>query len=379
MDKRKPQSIGLVFLGRGDGIATYTLNLAAALSTKMDVYIYIASSNPLIDRYKQAGCKVRTFYTYKNNLASLLLSFIFRNRIKKISTALNQDRPEVVLETGISLWRKLIRKKVSYSPLWGTVIHDPNPHPDRWYWLTKIMYALNKMDTDFYVGISDYSFTAMKSIYRHDRLIRSKIGSLDSTTDLQEDQLINNACHNRHKLLFIGRIEEYKGVSTLVDAFELAKSSNPELALTIAGRGVISSEIASKIVKNQIDLINKWVPQQELNALLNTHGILVLPYSSATQSGPASIAISRGIPSVATNVGALPEQIKHGVNGIIVPPNDSKALANALVQITRNEDTVKQMSEAALELSRNEYSWENIANNLFSEISDVYLSLRRAQ
>jgi glycosyltransferase involved in cell wall biosynthesis len=58
-----------------------------------------------------------------------------------------------------------------------------------------------------------------------------------------------------------------------------------------------------------IRVISHWLSEAEIAELLQTHHVLVLPYTSATQSGVITLGISAGIPMLITKVGGLPEQL----------------------------------------------------------------------
>jgi len=75
----------------------------------------------------------------------------------------------------------------------------------------------------------------------------------------------------------------------------------------------------------------------------------VLPYRSATQSGITQVALGMGVPMIATAVGGLPEVVRPGVNGVLVPPDDAQALGDALVRFFEEEQGVglrRRMEEA---------------------------------
>jgi glycosyltransferase involved in cell wall biosynthesis len=78
-----------------------------------------------------------------------------------------------------------------------------------------------------------------------------------------------------------------------------------------------------------------WEPYSysELLAYLAVTSVVVVPYNCATQSGVVALAAGFGIPVVATSVGGLPEMVKAGKTGEIVPPKNSRALAHAIAHV----------------------------------------------
>jgi len=132
--------------------------------------------------------------------------------------------------------------------------------------------------------------------------------------------------HNpRPSLLFLGRVVSYKGVDLLLSAIEGLDIEK----LTIAGQQV--NDIKTNDKKTQI--INKYLSDDEVEKLLASHHILVLPYREASQSGVIMHGLSAGVPMVITKVGGLPEQL----------PPEAAVWVEATVMSLR--DGIKQLME----------------------------------
>ncbi len=87
----------------------------------------------------------------------------------------------------------------------------------------------------------------------------------------------------------------------------------------------------------------------------------VLPYIEASQSGVAALSYGMGTPVIASNVSGLGEMVRHGQDGLLVPPQNVEALAEALIQVLSRPDLQAQMQAAALERCRQDLSWRTIA------------------
>jgi len=77
---------------------------------------------------------------------------------------------------------------------------------------------------------------------------------------------------------------------------------------------------------------SEYVPNEQIAVYFSACDAVVLPYLEATQSGVAQLAIGFEKPMIATSVGGMPETIHNGETGLIVPPGDSAALADAVVR-----------------------------------------------
>ena len=134
------------------------------------------------------------------------------------------------------------------------------------------------------------------------------------------------------RLLALGLIREYKGIDVLLRAMR----SVPEVTLTIAGeiwganRGVIGRLASDPALAGRVEIRDGYVPADALAALLADHDVLALPYRSATASQNVILGHAHGLPVLASDIAPFSQQVDDGVNGILVPPEDERALAGAL-------------------------------------------------
>ncbi len=133
------------------------------------------------------------------------------------------------------------------------------------------------------------------------------------------------------RLLFFGMVRRYKGLDVLLRALALV----PDISLTVAGE-FWEDEAQTRALISELGLVDRveirsgYVAATEVPALFAAADALALPYRSSTASAHAYIAHSHGIPVVGTTVGSIPEQVRDGVDGLLVPPEDPVALAAAI-------------------------------------------------
>src|SRR6478735_9390128 len=134
------------------------------------------------------------------------------------------------------------------------------------------------------------------------------------------------------RLLALGLIREYKGIDVLLRAMRTV----PEVTLTIAGeiwgtnRGVIRRLASDPALAGRVEIRDGYVPADALASLLADHDVLALPYRSATASQNVILGHAHGLPVLASDIAPFSQQVTDGVNGILVPPEDERALAGAL-------------------------------------------------
>lgn len=191
-----------------------------------------------------------------------------------------------------------------------------------------------------------------------DKTITVKLGAHLTTTALikpPEVQRINNY------VLFFGRIDSYKGLDKLVDAYNTA-SDNSLPPLIIAGAGDISNY--KHDVSDAITFINRYISDGEMNWLFNNCCIVVLPYIQATQSGVIPIAYHFGKPVLVSDLPGLTENvIEHQTGEIIKTKSD---IINKILHMVNNLDQYSYIGKYYEE----NYDWEIIVRSLILSLTN---------
>ena len=102
-----------------------------------------------------------------------------------------------------------------------------------------------------------------------------------------------------------------------------------------------------------------YLPDERVEALFKAADVVVLPYRSGTQSGVTHVAYALGVPVITTRVGGLAESVRPGETGLCVPPEDPRALGEAIVRFFA-EDLAPRMREGVQRVQR-EHAWEALA------------------
>ncbi len=162
---------------------------------------------------------------------------------------------------------------------------------------------------------------------------------------------------NKFEVLFFGRVFLYKGVDYLIAAAEKLSQRIPNLRVTIAGTGDDMPRCRALITKPELfEIHDSYVPDDESALLMQRADVLVLPYIEASQSGVTAVSTAFGKPVVATDVGDFREAILGDKPyGLIVPPCDSNALANAIATLYANPAQREALGKAAYAVA-----WGNV-------------------
>lgn len=166
-----------------------------------------------------------------------------------------------------------------------------------------------------------------------------------------------------YTLIFFGRIWPYKGLRYLLEALPTVIEKIPKVRLIIAGRGEsLSNYFPDGYDNENLEIYNDFIEDEEVVRLFQRATVTVLPYIESSQSGVAAISYGMGTPVIASNVGGLSEIVHHQKDGFLVPPRDSQALADTIIQLLSNHDLQQRMQTAALERCQNDLNWSKIAS-----------------
>ncbi len=192
-------------------------------------------------------------------------------------------------------------------------------------------------------------------LYDHYKAIENK--KAKETLNIKENFVI----------LYFGLIRKYKGVSFLIKAFEeLPQHLVQKSRLLIVGeiwdeRQKLLNQIAVSPYKEKITLVDEYVPDDMIPIYFSAANLVVLPYTRASQSGIAHIAMCFGKPVIASEVGGLKESLRRYEGTFFVPPEDSHALAEEILKHVKSQ---KIYNIPAL-------GWDRIKEQYFNIISHI--------
>ena len=169
------------------------------------------------------------------------------------------------------------------------------------------------------------------------------------------------------RLLFWGRLEEEKGLPELFDALKTVSKKIKDVKLTLVGEGNRLKEYKTLVA--DLDLVDRveftgWLDNREIQNLVAKSSLGLFP--SRIESFGLSVveAMAAGLPVIAANGGAVPENVKEGVTGMLVPVNDSDTLARAIISALESPQRVESLAKTAKVYVQKKFSWDRAADSM---------------
>lgn len=166
-------------------------------------------------------------------------------------------------------------------------------------------------------------------------------------------------------LLFFGYVREYKGLKYLMHAMPEILGEDEKVRLWVVGEFGADREEYRRLIhelgiRNRIRVVDTYTPDREVERYFAAADLVVLPYTSATQSGIVQIAYGFTKPVIVTNVGGLPDVVEDGRTGYVVRPESPEAIAEAVLRFFR-ENQARRM-EKNIEEESYRFSWERMGD-----------------
>jgi glycosyltransferase involved in cell wall biosynthesis len=162
--------------------------------------------------------------------------------------------------------------------------------------------------------------------------------------------------------------EPMKGISVLLKATKILIDMQCDIKVLIAGDGV--SKVPLTRLTNELNLthvVDFLGYCDNTKELYKNFDIFVLPSLSEGLGIVNLEAMAASLPVVASDVGGIPEAVRHNQNGLLVPPNDEKQLALAIHSLIKNKEKAINMGIVGYKIVTKEFDKNNSLRTIFSE------------
>lgn len=178
------------------------------------------------------------------------------------------------------------------------------------------------------------------------------------------------------KLVTVGRMSPLKGFGVLLECCRKLVASGLNFELSMIGDGPLKSEYQEYVSRYNLPVIF-WghLSSQEIASVLRQSHLFVLSsvdLKRQAEGTPTVLleAMASGVPIVATITGGVANLIHNEINGLLVPPNDSVALASAINRLIADEPMRLKMKGTNV-LCSERFTWECVAEEIISKYEDL--------
>jgi len=171
----------------------------------------------------------------------------------------------------------------------------------------------------------------------------------------------------KRNVLFVGRPEKRKGLKYLIRAFVGVQRAIPDSRLIVVGAGEFGRyEGAVRNARLRDVVFRSNVPFDELPRYHHTAHVFCAPNTGFESQGIVLLeAMAAGLPIVASNIDGFAGVVTHGVEGLLVRPEDPQALADALIELLRDPERSHAMAKRGHERAQY-FSWDRVSQQVLS-------------
>ena len=163
-------------------------------------------------------------------------------------------------------------------------------------------------------------------------------------------------------IFFVGRLENRKGVMDLLKAYRLLRKAGCECRLLLAGAGPLEKQVRRYLLTRRtggVELLGR-ISDTEKARLFATADVFVAPATGRESFGIVLLeAMAAGKPIVASDIHGYRSVVRRGEQGLLVPPQNPRALAGALARLLSDDGLRERMGASGRERVR-QFSWENV-------------------
>jgi glycosyltransferase involved in cell wall biosynthesis len=363
--------ITVIYLGRKGGAPIFTFEMVKALikngcTITCILSEYIENYNKFTELRKESKyLKIYFEKTFKTKIQFIINALNIFNFLK-IKKIVNNEKADFIYIPMLTLWSSLLLFFLKNKNIIMT-IHDVEMHKGEENIFLEKLYSNGIKKSRKIIVLSQRFILQVMNKYGFEKKNICWIPHANHNYYIPSNESILEDGTIYKKILFFGRIHKYKGLEILLKVMLAVndKNDNNRLKLKIVGDGNITptENEMIKALGSSIEVINKWIEDDDVHYYFQDIDFTVLPYIEASQSGVIMLSYSFKKPVIVTDIGGLPEQVNPST-GVIVPANDVKALSDAILKMYENPSRIIQMGNMAYNFATNELTWDKSAEKL---------------
>jgi glycosyltransferase involved in cell wall biosynthesis len=225
-------------------------------------------------------------------------------------------------------------------------------------------FAVRRADRVF--ALSQYSRQNIASAYG---IPPSKIDVIYGGVDLSFFSSTPPPEGSIRSLLFVGRLDgpgRQKGLDILLEALPRILTRHP-VRLHVVGTGLGETSFKEQVGRLCVGdhvTFHGFVKHTDISPYYRNTDLVVLPSRRESFGLVLAEAMASSRPVVASNVGAIPEVVEDSITGMLIPPDDPKACADAIISLLDDPDRMREMGRKGQERVRASFTWEKVAERV---------------
>jgi phosphatidylinositol alpha-mannosyltransferase len=191
---------------------------------------------------------------------------------------------------------------------------------------------------------------------------KNKMYIIPNGIDFEIFKLVGNNSKNLKDILYVGRIDERKGIKFLIESMPLLKKIDPDIKLHVVGEGKLKNELKQYVSNLQLKVtFHGFLPDKDLNKLYEKIAVQIVPSIFEGFGITVLEAMAKGVPVIATRVDGITDIIKSNQNGILVDYGNYEDLSRQAFQLLNNKAKMIKLTGNAIK-SLNQFNWHRIYN-----------------
>jgi glycosyltransferase involved in cell wall biosynthesis len=285
---------------------------------------------------------------------------IHARRVRRLIESLRPDLVHALHLTSYGFLGALSNVHPFVLSVWGTdVLEAPDLTPFH-RWLTR--YALEHADRITATGLHLATATTRYAPRG------TPVTVVPYGVDLEQFKPAERQVRDHVVIGAASRLSPEKGLDDLVDAFEIVRRRfGDRTSLRIAGEGPERSKLEAQIDRLGLGdavTLAGWLEHDQLPGFLQDLDIFTLPSTWEGFGVSAVEASAMLLPVVGTNIHGIPDAVRDGATGLLVPPSDPPALAAALVRLIDDPALRAKLGAAGREYVAKQYDWHQNARQM---------------
>ncbi|MDR1022897.1 MAG: glycosyltransferase family 4 protein [Prevotellaceae bacterium] len=344
----------ILIIGNGlcyGGAEYYISDILSRLSGDFDI-LYLVADKTLMEKLQSTGGKVAAFSTHT-----------FVRQMQEVRSAIRREKPDIALLNGgngiffTPFLRGVKKIIVRHSTNRVAVCRVPNNNFFQLLYRTLYVCLLHAayFFSDAVVHVSNYSMKEQKLFRRRAVCIHN--GLPDAVSPERKVKL-------PVRFLFLGRIETFKGIDVVAEAFQ--KISGDVASIDIVGAGAYSDQLLSINKKN----IRYHGFQNDTGKYYQNSDVFIL--FSICENCPFGVidALRYAMPVVTTGVGGVGEMVFDGVNGLVIPKT-AEAMVAAAEKLAKNPEVIPEMGQKSRQIFERSFTLERAITQLAETINKL--------